>query len=138
MNNGYTNLKRLTLCFIFLIMALLTKGQPIDLWKNDSTDRPNSHPRYSFIELKAYYGWHLPTPSEEFNRTIELNPWTGGALRYGWKADGRKAWHSWHNYPSYGFGLFSCTFIPEENIVGTQTGYFFGTTNLYGFGKNFK
>lgn len=114
-----TKIRKLIICNFFLLLTLLGVGQPMDLWKNDTTDSKKNYPRYSFFEVMVNYGWHLPTKSEEFNETIELNPWTGGSLRVGWKANGRKEWHSWHNYPSYGIGWFNCNFIPKENIVGS-------------------
>ena len=116
MNNNQIPLFKFALS-LFCLFSIKIQAQPLDVLRAD-TSYSKSKFSNTFLELKMHYGRNIPNESEMWNKPMKFNPYSAFDIRLGWKAYGQKRWHRLYNYPSYGVGWYSCSFIPSEKEIG--------------------
>ena len=113
--------KSLLLATTMLISFTNLWAQILEFHKKDTTDSNRSYPRYVDLELVIHGGVHAPTGVDELENTVEANPFTATEIRVGWKGYGRRKWHRFYHYPTYGVGWYQASFIPQENVLGNPS-----------------
>jgi hypothetical protein len=112
-------------CYSFLIVFICSisasDAQILEFHKKDTIDENKMLPRYRDLQIKFQYGLHAPTGVDELRKTIEEHPFRALELRFGWKGYGRKRWHQFYNFPTYGLGFYQATFTPQKNILGNPS-----------------
>lgn len=110
-----------TFVFSLSLLSISSYGQILEFHQKDTTDQNKTYPRYRTLEFKLQYGVHAPTGVDELEETVEANPYTSTEFRIGWKGYGRRKWHRFYKFPTYGFGLYQAYFVPSSSSLGNPS-----------------
>ncbi len=106
-----------------ILWVFQAQAQTFDFHTSDTTDQNKSYPMYYTGELKYHFGAHLPTGVSSL-KELEENPFSAMEFRLGVKGYGRKKWHQFFNYPTYGLGYYQAVFHPKSNVLGNPSAVF--------------
>lgn len=126
---------RRTLTVLLILLWQAGIAQNVFFNATDSA-RQQAWPKYSFVQVRWQTGKLLNTHTEALH-TIEDNPFQAVDIRYGLYGYGRKQWHQFHHYPTYGIGITRFWFNPADNIIGNPlSAYLFFNENVIKLGRS--
>ena len=70
------------------------------------------------IAVRGHCGGHLPTGVDFLQKTVESKPFMAFDLKVGWKGCGYRKWQRFFNFPTYGVGIYTASFLPKQNVLG--------------------